>query len=114
MSGRCHCSELYDQQSIMSLHQLPKFLKQIRAIMRPGGGLGMVLNAEDGFAAMTHAFERAVVQIDMRGFQVSGQGVEMNGKPMILSGNLHLAGALIDDRLIDAPMAKLELESLAA
>ena len=39
--------------------------------MRARGGLGMVLDAEHGMAAVAEAFERLVVQIDVGEFDVA-------------------------------------------
>ena len=82
--------------------------------MGAGGGFGVVLNREDGQAAMTKAFQRAVIQIDVSGLQVAGQVVEADSKTVILRGNFHFVGALIEHRLIGAPMTELQFESLTS
>ena len=47
-----------------------KIVEQIVRIVRAGRGFGMILHAEHRLAAMTEAFERLVVQIDVRDFDI--------------------------------------------
>src|SRR5271156_2855080 len=47
-------------------HQLLKFLEKMRAVVRAGGRLGVILDAHDRPATVPHPFERTVVQIDVR------------------------------------------------
>ena len=82
--------------------------------MGAGGGFRVILNREDGQAAMTKALERAVIQVDVSGLQVARQFFEADSKTVILRGNFHFVGALIEHRLIGAPMTELQFESLSA
>jgi len=54
-----------------SVHQLPELGKQILAVVRAGGRLGVVLHAEGRVFLVSHAFDRVVVQIAVRDFQIS-------------------------------------------
>ena len=51
------------------LHQLHEIVEQVVRIVRAGRGLRMILHAEHGMAAMAEAFQRFVVQIDVRDFE---------------------------------------------
>jgi hypothetical protein len=47
--------------------------KEITRIVRPRGGLGMILHAEDRQLAVAHSLHRAVVQIDVGYFDFARQ-----------------------------------------
>ena len=91
-------------------HHISKFLKQIVRIARAGGCLGVILNGEDRQAAMANAFKRVIVEVDVRRFDVGGQCRGIDGKTVVLGGDLHLAAPLVAHRMIRASMAELELE----
>ena len=69
-------------------HQLPKLAEQIPAVVRAGGGFGVVLHAEGRQAAVADAFDRVVVQVRVRHFQVGGQRVGRDGEAVVLRGDL--------------------------
>src|SRR5215470_14501577 len=48
------------------LHHLHEILEQVMRIVRAGRGFGVVLDAEQRQVSVAHAFERVVVQVDMR------------------------------------------------
>ena len=60
--------------------------------MRAGGGLGVVLHAEDGQALVPHALEGLIVQVDVAELDVGGKRGGVDGEAMILGGDLDLAG----------------------
>ena len=74
----------------------------------------MVLDREDRQSAMTKAFQRAVIQVDVSRLQIAGQLVQPHGEAMVLRGDLHFVGALIEDGLIGAAMTELQFESLTS
>ena len=74
----------------------------------------MVLDGEDGQSAMTKAFQGAVIQVDVSRLQVAGQVVQPDREAVVLRGNLHSIGALIEHGLIGAAMAELQFERLAS
>ena len=83
--------------------------------MRAGRGFGMVLDAEDGLAAMAEAFQRLVVQVDVREFDfVLVQRVGVDREAVIVRGDFDVAGDLVEHRMIRAAVAELQLVGFAA
>ena len=74
----------------------------------------MILNAEDRFVPVAHAFDGAVVEIDMGDLDVGGQGGGIDGEAVVLGGDGHFATAKVLHRLVAAAMAEFELEGLSA
>lgn len=110
--ARIKRNSLFRDSAGHSFHRTPKFLEQINAVVWAGGGFGVILHAEDGMPAMAHTFQRAVVEIEVGRLDVGGQRVRGDGEAVILRGNFDLACAAIEDRMIGATMAKLQLERL--
>ena len=54
----------------VSRHEFDEVVEEVVRIVRPGRGFRVILHAEDRLAAMAEAFERLVVQIDVRDFDV--------------------------------------------
>ena len=75
--------------------------------MGASGGFGMVLDREDRQPAMTKAFQRAVIQVDVSRLQVAGQIVQPDGEAVVLRSDFHPGSALIEHRLIGPTMAEL-------
>ncbi len=64
---------------------------------------------------MTEAFERVVVEVDVRGLAADFfEAVRIDREAVVLAGDLDLAGVQVLHRLIAAAMAELELECLGA
>ena len=57
--------------SLVLLHQLHEIVEQIVGIVRAGRGLRVVLHAEHRVVAMAEPFQRLVVQIDVREFDLA-------------------------------------------
>jgi len=74
--------------------------------MRPRRRFGMILNREDGQTAVTDAFQRSVVEIDMSRLQVAGQVVLLDREAVILRGDLDFLRPLIEHRLVRASVAE--------
>ena len=97
-----------------SSQHAPEFFEEVLAVVRPGGCLGMILDAEDGQTLVPHPFERLVVQVDMGQLDVAGKGRRVDGEPVVLSRDLDLAGLLVPDGVVGASVAELELERRGA
>ena len=82
--------------------------------MRPRRRFGMILNREDGQTAVTDAFQRSVVEIDMSRLQVAGQVVLLDREAVILRGDLDLFGEAVQHRLVGPAVAEFEFEGVAA
>ena len=61
---------------------------------------------------MAQAFDRAIVQIEMRHPRVRGQRIGIHGKPVVLGRDLDLVAIEILDRMVGAAMPELELVGL--
>ena len=96
----------------MRLHEI---VEQVVGIVRAGRGLGMILHAEDGLAAVAEAFQRLVVQVDVRDFDfVEVERIGIHREAVVVRSDLDLAGDLVQHRVIRAAMAELQLVRLAA
>ena len=83
--------------------------------MRPRRGLRVILHAEQRQVPVPQAFERLVIQVDMRQLNFAvGQRVWIDGEIMVVRGDLDLPGLQLLYRMIAAMMSKLQLEGLAA
>ena len=70
----------------------------------------MVLNAERRHGAMLEAFNRVVVHIDVRDVHIiQVQTLGIDGKTVILSGNLDLLALDIEDRMVSTVVPELQL-----
>ena len=63
---------------------------------------------------MSHAFHRAIIEIDVRDLDIRRQAGRIDGKTVVLAGDADFAAAQILDRLVAAAVTKFEFESLAA
>ena len=74
----------------------------------------MVLNDEHRCFTVPHAFDRAIIEIDVSHFHIGRKTGWIDRKTMVLAGDADLTASQILDRLIAAAMAKFELEGLTA
>ena len=73
----------------------------------------MILDGEDRQFTVTHPFDGAVVQIEVRDLNLGWQAVGIDCKAVILGGDFHLLRRQVHDWLIAAAMAELEFVGLA-
>ena len=82
--------------------------------MGSGGGLGVVLNREQGEFSVDQALQGPVVQVDMARFKVRIlQRFHINAEPVVLRSDLNPAGLQILYRLVSTPVPELELKGAA-
>ena len=74
----------------------------------------MVLDTENRPTAVTHAFQRAVVEVDMSRFDVPGKLLLVDREAVILRRDLDLLGSIVEDGLVGAAMPELEFEGFAS
>lgn len=74
----------------------------------------MVLDTEDGGFAVAHAFDGAVVEVDMRDLHIAREAGGVDGKTMVLAGDRDTAITQVFDGLIATPVAKFQLKGAAA
>src|SRR5208283_3247797 len=90
-----------------------EIVEEVLAVVRAGGGLGVVLHAEDRQALVPQALEGLIVEVDMAQLDVGWESGGVDREAMILGGDLDLAGRYVPDRMVGAAVAELELEGLA-
>lgn len=73
----------------------------------------MILHSESGDVFAADAFDRLIVQVDVRDLDALGQRVRLQGEAVILRGDLDAAGVAMQDRLIGSAMSKLQLVDFA-
>ena len=74
----------------------------------------MILDAEDGLAAVAQSLDRLIVQIEMCDFDLGiAQRTGIDAEAMILRSNFNLAGAVVQHRVIGAVVAELQLVRFA-
>src|SRR5579872_1138812 len=83
--------------------------------MRPGRGFRMVLHTENRMAAMAEAFERLVVQVDVRKIDFAGvKRIRIDGETVVMRSDFNLTGDFVQHRVIGAAMAELKLIGFAS
>ena len=109
-------SVLNTQSSALPLvDHLQEVAEQIERVVRAGGGLGVVLHGQDRLAAVAEAFQRLVVEVDVRELDVVlAERVGVDGEAVVLRGDLDPAAAQVLDRMVAAAVAELQLVRLAA
>src|SRR5258708_5179056 len=97
------------------VHQFYEVVEQVVRIVRAGRSLGMVLDAEDGFAAMAEAFERVVIEIDVGEVDVvCVERLGVDREAVVVRGDFDASGGLVEDGMVAAAMSEFQFEGLAA
>ena len=74
-------------------HHFPEVAKQIIRVVRAGAASGWYCTLNSGSVLMAQAFERVVVQVDMRQLDfASVDRLRIDGKTVVVRGDFHLAG----------------------
>src|SRR3974390_1516143 len=81
---------------------------------RSRGRLRVELNREQGTLRVPHSFVSAVVGVEKPGFPTRGQALFVYRETVVLRRNIAPFRADFQARLVLAPMAVLELESIRA
>src|SRR5260221_14707726 len=79
----CLCDESFLPSS-PRLHCGDEAVEQVVAVLRAGGGLGVVLHREDRLAGYRQALERAVEQRDMGGLDAGRQRIRQHREAVVL------------------------------
>ncbi len=97
----------------MRTDRVQELVEHRSSVVRTRCGLGVILNGEDRFLAMTEPFDRSIVEIDVSHLQLGRAGNSLcapdNGEPMVLRCDEHFAGRHFLDGMISAVMAKAHL-----
>ena len=96
-------------------HEFDEIVEQIMRIVRTRRGFRVILHAEHRLAAVAEAFQRLVVQIHVRDFDVARvERIRIHREAVIVRGDLDALRQLVDHRMIGAAMPELQLVSFAA
>src|SRR6516162_6280135 len=95
-------------------HQPDKTFEQVMAVMRTGARLGVILHRKDRSADHPQPFVAVVEEGEMRRLDVFRQALRVDDKPVILAGDLYLAGVQILDRVIGAAVTTRHLAGSSA
>ena len=93
---------------------LEERLEEERRVHRPAGGLGVELHREDLFRDVDDALIGHVVGVHEHGLPARGQGVRIDGVPVVLRRNVAPGRAQVDAGLVHAAVAVLHLVRLGA
>ena len=75
----------------------------------------MILHAENRERAVSEAFERLIVQIPVRQFDIGGgQRIRVHGKAVIMGRDLDLVGGLVQNGMISATVPEFQLVGFSA
>ena len=92
----------------MMKHEFLELPEKIACIERARSGFRMVLHGERRQRLVANAFNRAVVQIDMRDFQIVAQRIGHDGKVVVLRCDFYRVGQQIFDRMVATMMTEME------
>ena len=71
----------------------------------------MILDGEDGKVLMPHSFDRPVIEVHLRDFDLIGiKRFGIDTESMVLGGNHYPTGLEVFDRLIGSPMTKFQFK----
>ena len=102
------------------LHQLDEPVEQVGGVVRSGGGLRVVLDAEGRHVQRPHALHTAVVRAGVGDLGGAERGVEplprlaLHGEPVVLRGDRDAPGGVLDHGDVDAAVAVAHLVGPAA
>src|SRR5829696_10530853 len=96
------------------LHEGGEPLEQRVGVMRPWGGLGVVLDREGGHVQAFQALDDAVVGVGVGDPGVPREAVAVDREAVVVAGDGDPAGGQLDHRLVDPPVAELEPDRAAA
>src|SRR5665647_3372268 len=96
-------------------HELDEAVEEVGRVVRTGGGLGVVLNREGRDVKAFQPLHHVVVEADVRDTHLPVSRVDIalqggvHGEAMVVRSDLDRARAPVQNRLVDAAMAVLEL-----
>ena len=88
--------------------------EQVVGVVRPGEASGWYCTQNTGLRGVLQTLDRAVVQVEVRHFDVVRHRCRIDGKPVILRRDLDLAGSQLLDGMVRAAVPELQLEGLRA
>src|SRR5437660_11335793 len=102
-------------RSLCPLELRHEILEDVLVVPWPLVGLGVILDGEDRHLPMGHPFHRASVQVHVGDLEFRlRQGRRIDGKSVILRGDVDPPGAEVLYGLIAAAVPELQLERLPA
>ena len=104
-------AHLFGGGAVAAVDHVKEAVEQVAGIVRAGAGLRVVLNRENGLRGVPEAFQGLVVEVDVSGFAPGLlQGLGLDGKSVVLAGDLYPLGKEVLDGLVGSAVAEFELE----
>src|SRR5215469_2502713 len=105
----------YESSTFPLLHHLHKISEKRVRIVRSWRGLRVVLHRKEWHGLVSHAFQSAVIQIEVRHLDFAlFERVRIDREIVIVRCDLDLSCALLANRMVAAVMSKLQLVSFSA
>ncbi len=92
----------------MVKHEFLELPEKIACVERARSGFRMVLHGERRQRLVANTFNCAVVQIDMRDFQIVAQRIRHDGEVMVLRCDFNRVREQIFNRMVAAMMAEMK------
>src|SRR5919206_371471 len=80
-----------DADSLELCRQLHEPAEVVFGVVGAGGGLGVVLDGDDGEALVAQALDAVVIEVEVRDLDLGGQAVGADGEAVVVRGDLDLA-----------------------
>ena len=101
----------------MAEHKVAEAVEEVVAVVRAGGGLGVVLNAEGRNVEGVEPLHHVVVEVDVAHLNSpeTGRGFDdladrcINRETVVVGGNLHPTGCSVDHWLVDSAVPERQL-----
>src|SRR5678815_641815 len=98
----------------MVLHHLEKLLEQIVGVVRTGRSFRVILDTVSRQGFVFHAFNRLIIEIDMRNSNLLGQSARIDGESVILSRDFDFIQVGVENGLVPSVMTELQFEGAAS
>src|SRR2546430_5473456 len=95
-------------------HHPDKPVEQISQIVRPRARLRVPLEAERWLVGEREPLQRAIEERDVGNARGGRQRRRIDGEAVVLAGNQHLSGILVEHRMVGAMVAEFHLQRLPA
>src|SRR6476661_5309063 len=91
-------------------HEPDEAIEQVTHVVRSRARFRVALEAERGLVGERDALQAAVEQRHVRDANVGWQRRRIDLEAVVLAGDEHLAGLLVEDRMVGAVMAELHFQ----
>ena len=97
----------------MVQHTSEKRCKELTGVVWSGRCFRMKLHRKHGQFPMPHAFNRMVIEVDVRGLERIRHSAGINGETVVFGGDVYPLGLQVADGLIAPMMPKFQFHGLS-